>query len=51
LVVGGDRGGEAAEACGDGFFEAGEGACAVAFEVRRSLQVEKIDSIGWRMGV
>jgi hypothetical protein len=32
LVVEGDRGGEAAEACEDAFFEAGEGACAVAFE-------------------
>ena len=32
MVVEGDRGGEAAEACEDAFFEAGEGAGAVAFE-------------------
>src|ERR1700737_471606 len=50
LVIEADAGGEAEEALQDPFAQAGEGAAAVAFEGDRSLQVEKIDSIRWRIG-
>ena len=49
LVVEGDRGGQAAEPLKDVLAQAWERAGAVALSVSRSLQVQRFDSIRWRI--
>jgi hypothetical protein len=50
LVVEDDAGGEAEEALEDAFSDPGQGACAVAFEGEEVFEVQKIDSMCWRIG-